>query len=67
MDIGRNIVRIRERRGLSQRALAARVGFANTYLCQIEHGRVPPVKTLERIAEALGVSLATLVRRERQR
>jgi DNA-binding XRE family transcriptional regulator len=51
----------REYRGLSQRALAARAGLDFTYLSQIETGaRRGPVKTMKKLAEALGVDLDDL-------
>ena len=51
----------REYRGLSQRALAARAGLDFTYLSQIETGaRKGPVKTMKKLAEALGIDLDDL-------
>jgi len=59
---GENPLKVwREHRGLSQRALAARAGLDFTYLSQIETGaRRGPVKTMKKLAQALGVDLDDL-------
>lgn len=46
----------REQRGLTQEALAGKVGISKAYLCQIEtRKRVGALKTLKAIAEALAL------------
>lgn len=59
---GDNPVKVwREHRGLSQRALAGRARLNFTYLSQIETGaRKGPVRTMQKLAEALGVDLGDL-------
>jgi DNA-binding XRE family transcriptional regulator len=59
---GENPVKVwREHRGLSQRALAARAGLNFTYLSQIETGtRKGSIKTMQKLAEALGLGLDDL-------
>jgi DNA-binding XRE family transcriptional regulator len=59
---GRHPVRAwREHRQLTQEALAAAAGLSTPYLSQIEGGkRVGSMKTLRRIAAALGVPLDLL-------
>lgn len=58
-------VTIRTRRvalGLSQEDLAERSGHHRTYIGFLERGeRVPTIKTLERIAEALGETASGLL------
>ena len=54
---------LRERRGLSQAALAAKAGISREYLARLETARQDPrLSTLEKLARALGVSVATLLR-----
>jgi transcriptional regulator with XRE-family HTH domain len=54
---------IRERKGLSQTAVATKAGIAREHLTRLEAGAYSPsVDTLEKIAQALGVSLLTLLR-----
>ncbi len=62
------IKEIREKKGILQKDLAARLGIANNTFSQYENGkREPDVETLKRIAEALGVSLDELVGVEGQK
>ena len=57
--IGAQIRYWRERRGLTQAALAERAGLSWIYIAKLEGGdrRAPSLTALERIARALGVKL----------
>jgi transcriptional regulator with XRE-family HTH domain len=60
---GRNVARIRSQRGLSQDELAEQADLDRTYVSGIERGvRNPGIKTVLRIARALGVSAGDLCR-----
>lgn len=60
--LGQRIRQLREHQGLSSRALARAAGLSETYVSQIERGReTPSLKTLAKIARALGVPLGDLV------
>jgi transcriptional regulator with XRE-family HTH domain len=49
---------LREKRGLSQRELAERLGTTQSAVARLEAGNVSPsLPTLDRVAEALGVEL----------
>lgn len=66
--VGRNVRRIRLRKGLTQEALAALCGFSQQYLSGLEQGaRNPTVVTIYEIATALGVSHLDLLRPARRR
>lgn len=53
---------VREKRGLSQRELAAAVGISQPAIAQIENGQTQPtLNNLIKIADALQVSLCELV------
>jgi transcriptional regulator with XRE-family HTH domain len=57
--VGRNVQRLRIKAGLSQAALAERMGVDRAYVSGLELGqRNPTVVTLWHIAKALGVKLA---------
>ncbi len=57
--IGNKIRRLRERQGLSQRALAENAGISAAALSQLEAGQTSPsVATLEKLADGLGVAIA---------
>lgn len=56
LRIGAIIKSIRLEKGIKQIELARMAGISNTYLSDIESGRtVPSLKTLTKIAHALGV------------
>jgi ribosome-binding protein aMBF1 (putative translation factor) len=49
---------LREKRGLSQRELAERIGTTQSAVARLEAGNVSPsLPTLDKVAEALGVEL----------
>jgi ribosome-binding protein aMBF1 (putative translation factor) len=49
---------LREQRGLSQSELATRVGTTQSAIARLESGSISPsLKTLQRVANALGVTL----------
>ena len=59
--IGRTVRRLRTERGLTQQALAARLGISASYLNLIEHDqRAVTASLLIRLTETLGVELAAL-------
>ncbi len=63
-QIGERIRELRTARGLSVNDLAVKAGMKRPNLSRLEHGRhQPSLETLERIAEALGTSVAELVAR----
>jgi DNA-binding XRE family transcriptional regulator len=56
-ELGRNLRRVRTAAGLTQTALAKRVGTDRTYISGLEAGqRNPTALTLQRLAEVLGVT-----------
>jgi transcriptional regulator with XRE-family HTH domain len=60
--IGANLKRLRTRQGHSLERLSKLAGVSRAMLSQIETGKsVPTISLLLKIADALGVSLATLV------
>ena len=61
--IGRRIKGLREKRKLSQEALAERAGISRGYLARLETGRHEPTLTmLGKIAKALRVKTTKLLR-----
>jgi len=51
----------RLKRGLTQEELAYRSGLSRTYISYLEIAqRNPPLKTLQRIAHALGIDISVL-------
>ncbi len=61
--VGRNVKRIRQKKGLTQEQFAEVSGFSQQYISSLERGRRnPTVVTLYELATALGVSHVELVR-----
>jgi transcriptional regulator with XRE-family HTH domain len=57
------VVELRQRRGFSQEVLAKKTGLNRVTLARLERAMHPPnLDTLEKIARALRVKLADLVR-----
>jgi transcriptional regulator with XRE-family HTH domain len=57
-----NIRRLRAKKGLSQKALADKVGISVSYVSMLERGqRSPPLETIEKMARALGVPPSSLL------
>lgn len=62
MNVGSRIRELRHTRSLSQYKLAKLSGVAQSFVHEIESGqKSPTVRTLEKLARALGVSVAVLV------
>ena len=61
--VGRNVRRIRERKGFTQERFAEISGFSQQYISSLERGRRnPTVVTVFELATALGVSHLDLLR-----
>lgn len=60
MKLEQQIVALREKRGLTQRQLAKRLGTSQPYVAKLESGRVKNVgvRTLVKCARALGASIS---------
>lgn len=54
--------RIREAKGLTQSRLSEKSGVAQSFISDVEAGRAEPtLRTLRRLADALGISVAQLI------
>jgi transcriptional regulator with XRE-family HTH domain len=61
MNIGKNLKRLRRKRGLTQQALAEKVGITQVYVAYLEGGRTPSLPMLQRLAKALKVKVGKLL------
>jgi transcriptional regulator with XRE-family HTH domain len=60
--LGMTVARLRKRRKMTQAKLAELAGVHRIYIAQIEAAtKVPSLKTLEKIADALGVKVGRLL------
>jgi len=63
MNYGIRIKEIRERVGMTQVELSKKSGISQEHISRIENGKFTPnVKTADRIAEALGVTLMDILK-----
>ena len=63
INVGKQIQKLRESKGLSQQDLAAKCNFEKSTMSRLETGRVnPTLSTLEKVAKALDVSIVELFR-----
>ena len=61
INVGKQIQKLRELKGLSQQDLAAKCNFEKSNMSRLEAGRVnPTLSTLEKVANALDVTLVEL-------
>jgi len=62
--IGKNIKRIRQKKGISQDRLSKRADLALNTIVNIESGKSPnpTIETLQKIANAFGVSIEDLIK-----
>lgn len=61
--LGEIVRDLRSRQGLSLRTLATRAGFSPSFVSQLERGQASPsIASLERLAQALGVTLGEFFR-----
>lgn len=61
INVGKNIQRLRELKGISQQDLAAKCNFEKSNMSRLEAGRVnPTLSTLEKVANGLEIKLIEL-------
>lgn len=58
--LAQRIERLRKEKGLTQEKLADKAGLHRAYFWDIENGRNISIKTADKIAKALGVTLSEL-------
>ena len=61
INVGKQIQKLRESKGLSQQDLAAKCNFEKSNMSRLEAGRVnPTLSTLEKVAISLEITLVEL-------
>jgi transcriptional regulator with XRE-family HTH domain len=61
--VGRNVLRIRKNKGITQERLAEISGFSQQYISGLEKGqRNPTVVTIYELSQALGVNYIELLK-----
>ncbi len=54
IDIGSKLKAKRQQMNLTQLELAKKIGVSESYICQIENGKMVSIKKLEQLAKVLG-------------
>lgn len=61
LKVSERLKEMRKRKGLTQKELANKVGVSESYICQIEAGKMVSLTKLDKMAEALGCKVKDLV------
>ncbi|MCK5305745.1 MAG: helix-turn-helix transcriptional regulator [Candidatus Omnitrophica bacterium] len=61
IDIGSKLKAKRVQMNLTQLELATKVGVSESYICQIENGKMVSIKKLEQLAKAVGCKAKDLL------
>lgn len=61
IDIGNKLKDRRKQMDLTQLELAKKIGVSESYICQIENGKMVSIRKLEKIAKALGCQAKDLL------
>ncbi len=64
MEVIQALIEVRKERGLSQRALAEKIGMSQSQLARLESGKLstPNLSTLNRVCEGLGCTLTVVTK-----
>jgi len=54
VNLSSKLKMMRNRQGLTQLELAKKIGVSESYICQIENGKMISIKKLDKLAKALG-------------
>ena len=54
VNLSSKLKAMRKQKGLTQLELANKIGVSESYICQIENGKMISIKKLDKMAKALG-------------
>jgi len=54
VNLSEKLREMRKRKGLTQKELAEKIGVSESYICQIENGKMISIKKLDKLAKILG-------------
>ena len=61
LKISERLKEMRKSNGLTQKELADKAGVSESYICQIENGKMVSLNKLDKLAEVLGCEVKDLV------
>ncbi len=61
VNLSSKLKMMRQQKGLTQLELAKKTGVSESYICQIENGKMISIKKLDKLAKALGTEPGDLL------
>ena len=61
VNLSSKLKMMRKQRALTQLELAKKIGVSESYICQIENGKMISIKKLDKMAKALGCEAKDLL------
>jgi len=61
LKVSERLKEMRKGKGLTQKELAQKAGVSESYICQIENGKMVSLNKLDKLAEVLGCKVKDLV------
>ena len=61
VKLSEKLKEMRKNKGLTQKELAGKIGVSESYICQIEGGKMVSIKKLDVLAKALGCEAKDLL------
>lgn len=61
LKVSERLKEMRKSKGLTQKELADKAGVSESYICQIENGKMVSLNKLDKLAEVLGCKVKDLV------
>jgi len=61
VNLSSKLKMMRTQQGLTQLELAKKIGVSESYICQIENGKMISIKKLEKLAKVLGCEARDLL------
>ena len=61
LRVSERLKEMRKSKGLTQKELADKAGVSESYICQIENGKMVSLTKLDKLAEVLGCKVKDLV------
>jgi transcriptional regulator with XRE-family HTH domain len=61
VNLSEKLREMRKRKGLTQKELAEKIGVSESYICQVENGKMISIKKLDKLAKILGCEAKELL------
>ncbi len=61
VNLSEKLREMRKRKGLTQKELAEKIDVSESYICQVENGKMISIKKLDKLAKVLGCEARDLL------